>query len=121
MDRSARSSRSTFRSFPDEDAEVPDERAVDSERVGLDEFKGFGTALDPAFIGEHNREMARPREELGERGKRTRVQLIDRLALRRCRPTVRRIRRDSMDRSGAQGRTSSIGDGEIGSMFPGMQ
>src|SRR2546422_10414724 len=97
MDRSARSSRSTFRSFPDEDAEVPDERAVHSERVGLDEFKDFGTALDPAFIGEHNREMARPREELGERGKRTRVQLIDRLAPRGCRPNIRRCRRAPPD------------------------
>src|SRR6266446_8505502 len=98
MDRSARSSRSICKSFSDEDAEVPDKRAVDSERVGLDEFKGFGTAFDPPFIGEHNREMARPREEVGERRKRASVQSIDGLAPRRCRPPVRRIRRDSMNR-----------------------
>ncbi len=70
MDRSARSSRSTSKSLPDEDAEVPDKRAVDSERVGLYEFKEFGTTLDPPFVGEHNREMARAREEVGERSKR---------------------------------------------------
>jgi len=80
MDRSARSSRSISKSFPDEDAEVPDERAVDSESIGLDEFEEFRTTLDPTFAWEHNREMARAREEVGERGKGPRVQLVDRLA-----------------------------------------
>ncbi len=121
MGRSARSCRSTSRSFPDEDAEVPDERAVDSERMGLDEFEELGTTLDPPFIGEHNREKARAREEVGERSKRPRVQSIDRLAPRRRRAAVGRIRRDSVDRSGAQGRVSRVGDGQIGGTIPRMQ
>ena len=121
MGRSARSCRSTSRSFPDEDAEVPDERAVDSERMGLDEFEELGTTLDPPFIGEHYREIARARKEVSEGGKRPRVQSIDRLAPSRCRAAVRRIRRNSMDRSCAQGRASSIGDGEIGTAIPRMQ
>lgn len=91
------------------------------ERMGLDEFEEFGTALDPSFIREHNREMARPREELGERGKRARVQLIDRLAPRRCRAAVRRIRRDSMHGPGPQRKAPGIRDGQIGSTFPGVQ
>src|SRR2546425_11176202 len=120
MDRSARSSRSISKSSPDEDTEVPDKRAVDTERVGLYEFQEFGTALDPAFVGEHNREMARAREDVGERGKRPCVQLIDRLATRRCRPAVRRIRRDSMNGSRAQGRAPGIGDCQIGGALHGM-
>ena len=86
---------------------------MDSEAMALHELEEFGTALDPPFTREHDREMATARKELGERAKRPRVQLIDRLAARGGRATVRRIGRDSMDRFGSHGRTSGIRDRQI--------
>ena len=85
-----------------------------AKRVGLDEFEGFASALDPFFVREHNRQVAAAGEEFRERVERARVESIDRLAPRRRGAAVRRICRDPVDRSRPQRRPSGIRDGQIG-------
>ena len=55
---------------------------MDSECVALHEFERFGSAFDPFFVGEDNREMTAMGEDLGKSAERPLVQPIDRLPSR---------------------------------------
>jgi len=94
---------------------------VHPERMGLDEFERFGSALDPFLAREHDRQMAAAREEFRKRVEGARVESVDRLASRRRGPSVRRIRRDPKDHPRPQGEPSGIRNGQIGSSSRGPE
>src|SRR3989449_5323843 len=81
--------------------------------MGLNEFEGFGSALDPFFTREHDRQVAAAREEFRKRPEGARVESIDRFASRRRGPSVRRIRRDPDDRPRPQREPPVIRNGQI--------
>src|SRR5881628_1529719 len=108
-----RNCRSTSESRPEEDAEVTDERPVHAKRMGLDEFEGFGSALDPLLAGEHDRQVAASREEFRESLEGATIESIDRLAPRRGGAAVRRIRRDPVDRPRPQREPPGIRDDQL--------